>query len=102
LPLPPAGGGDEWEPIKIFYDNLAYVPTLTHCASLLTQSLQLFLSHENFNEHLPCMTENPPRKYSKNLGKLEPWIRWLKNEIGFHLQASAIRHGENGDSQAEA
>jgi hypothetical protein len=34
------------------------------------------------------MTENPPRKHGKKLEKLEPWIRQLKNKIGFYLQES--------------
>jgi hypothetical protein len=32
------GGGGEWEPIKILYENLAYVPNLTQRASLLPRS----------------------------------------------------------------
>jgi hypothetical protein len=32
------GGGGEYEPIKILYENLAYVPNLTQRASLLPRS----------------------------------------------------------------
>jgi hypothetical protein len=30
------------------------------------------------------VTENPPRRHGKELGKLRPWIWRLKNKIGFH------------------
>jgi hypothetical protein len=32
------GGEDEWEPIKILKENLAYVSYSTRCVSLLAQS----------------------------------------------------------------
>jgi hypothetical protein len=31
-------GGGEWEPIKILYENLAYVPNQNQCACLLARS----------------------------------------------------------------
>jgi hypothetical protein len=55
--------------------------------------------HKHFIEHLSCVTEIPPRKHNKKLGKLESWIRRLKNKTDFHLQESAIRHAEDSDSQ---
>jgi hypothetical protein len=29
------------------------------------------------------VTEKSPRKHGENLGKLESWIRWLKNKTSF-------------------
>jgi hypothetical protein len=34
--------------------------------------------------------EKPPQKSGKELGKLEPRIRWLKDETGFHLLARLL------------
>jgi hypothetical protein len=36
----PEGGGGEWEPIKISWGNLAYIPKLIRCLSLLTRPRQ--------------------------------------------------------------
>jgi hypothetical protein len=35
--------------------------------------------------------EKPPRKSIKEVGKLEPQIRWLKDETVFHLLARLLR-----------
>jgi hypothetical protein len=38
--------------------------------------------HAYFIEHIAGEIEKPPRKHGKKLGKLEPWIRRLKNKTG--------------------
>jgi hypothetical protein len=49
------------------------------------------LPHRHFIEHLVGEIEKPPRKSIKEVGKLEPQIRWLKDETVFHLLARLLR-----------
>jgi hypothetical protein len=48
------------------------------------------LPHRHFIEHLVGEIEKPPQKSGKELGKLEPRIRWLKDETGFLLLARLL------------
>jgi hypothetical protein len=48
------------------------------------------------------MAGNPPRKHDKELGKLEPWIRRLKNKINFHRWQTASILGRVKRNQDDA
>jgi hypothetical protein len=50
-------------------------------------------THEQFIEHLTSVTEKPPRKHYKKLGKLESWIQRLKDKADYNLQAPSTNQG---------
>jgi hypothetical protein len=70
------GEGGEWEPIKILYKNLVYVPKQTQHSSLLTRSR--------------------PHSYRRTIS---PWHE-VKNKITAETQLGASRsHKQNNDDQ---
>jgi hypothetical protein len=55
-------------------------------------------SHTHFTEQQVCVIENSPQRVQQELKKLEPLIRWLKN----NTDSCKILKRENEDSQNES